>query len=404
MVEQGTSSQALTITPLSAACSTVLSNELVFARGQVKISYVSTYIIGASNSSYSLNIQMDNYYSLDSTQTSINPAFTPEVTAFQPLGTASLYTLEYVTAVTVTMLMPPSTQNMGNFITVSSYDKNNLGEIDSCSISLTGIQPNVLNQLTVSPAKVQTTSALQFSMKLSTPLMNTDQVRVLFPSLFGLAGVTSTAITVNTFTFGLNKMGQELVLTAALSSPLLKDNQLSFTVQNITLPFTTAPSVLTVSVLSYDGYYRINQTYQYSCLAGSLSVAVTCLSYQLGISTTCLFSITTASALSSSAAVKMAFPNDFPITTSANTCQISGTNLMASATCSYSSISNSITASNFNASVSNIAPLLFTLNVSLVMSRNIGQFAIALSTLSAGEVVDSGTVSITASQRTLSNS
>jgi len=95
---------------LSAQCTTSTLNAIVFQRGQITINYNSSYISGTTNSSYYLNIAVPTFYSDDSTQTLINPNFSSTVVSSQPSASQYVYSLEYVTSLIVTLLMPPSTK------------------------------------------------------------------------------------------------------------------------------------------------------------------------------------------------------------------------------------------------------------------------------------------------------
>ena len=86
------------------------------------IHYNSSYISGSSNSSYFLNVAIPTSYQGDSTNTLINPTFLSTVVATQPSSSQYIYSLEYTTTFTVTLLLPPSNKTQSNIITLSSYD------------------------------------------------------------------------------------------------------------------------------------------------------------------------------------------------------------------------------------------------------------------------------------------
>lgn len=114
--------------------------------------------------------------------------------------------------------------------------------------------------------------------------------------------------------------------------------------------------------------------------------------------------MTTSHSLAASSSIKITLPNSFPITTGFANCGISGATLTSQAYCSYSSVTNSIEASNFNSSTANISPLVLTLNILLIMSQAVGNFAVIVVTKSEGNIVDSGSVSISVISRKLSSS
>lgn len=241
------------------------------------------------------------------------------------------------------MLMPPSTQPQNNFITLSSYDKANEGYIDSCSISLTGVQPNSLTQMSISQGTVQTNTNLQFNLQLSTPLMDTDSLRVFFPSSFTL-GTYGSGSSVSVAGFGgfpVSKLGNQLLLTASLGATVLNAN-LIFTISSIGMPFTTATVPIQISLLTFDNYYRINQTSSFTPRPGLLTVGLSCLNYQIGSTTTCSFTVTTASSLNPDVTVVIALPSSFPISSNSSACTLSGSSLVSSTTCFYSSTLSTI--------------------------------------------------------------
>lgn len=125
-----------------------LLSGIVFSTASLAINYTSSYITGMS-SNYYLNVAVPTYYADDSTQTLINPSF-PSVIAVQPNNDEYIYSIPYSTSLTVTLLMPPSTKPETDIITVSSYDANNSGTIDSCSISLDNVQPSTFSQVIIS--------------------------------------------------------------------------------------------------------------------------------------------------------------------------------------------------------------------------------------------------------------
>ena len=154
--------------------------------------------------------------------------------------------------------MPPSTKPETNFITITSTDSTG-GQYDSCAISLTSHQPNNFTSATISQAIVQSTSALTFNLQLSTPLLVNDEVHLTFPNGFDLAGLPATSsIPVTGFNnFALTKIGSLVKLRSNLVQFVLKP-PIVFTLSNIGIPFTTAPSTIQISVLSFDNYMRID--------------------------------------------------------------------------------------------------------------------------------------------------
>ena len=63
LIDAGSSTQTVTISPLAAICSVSVLNGIVFSRGQLSISYSSSMVSGSSNSSYNLSVTVPNFYS-----------------------------------------------------------------------------------------------------------------------------------------------------------------------------------------------------------------------------------------------------------------------------------------------------------------------------------------------------
>ncbi len=132
IVESATSSVILTITQGVASCTTTILNPFVYQNGQISVTYSSKYI-PSDSTGYNLTIEMDASYPDDLTSTDIAPTLSAPVS--QQVSPGS-YILEivYTRTFTITMLMPPSTKPESNFILIYSY--NSIGDIDSCSISI----------------------------------------------------------------------------------------------------------------------------------------------------------------------------------------------------------------------------------------------------------------------------
>ena len=368
-VDSGSSSYSIAIVPLLAKCSTSVLNNFVFSNGTLSISYTSGYIQGSINSSYWLNIAMANYYPDDTTQTLIGAAFSQSVLATQPAGSEYVYSIGYVTDFTIKMLMPPSSRAESGFITITSSTVNNGGTIDSCSISLTGMQPNNFTKLVLSSGVVQSYGGVQFDLKLPTPLISGDQLQITFPAAFDLSKVVGGSVAIagyNSFAMAVYN-GNMAVLTVSLAQAVLYA-ELIFSIGNVGLPATTAAQTIAISLLTADNYYRINQTYQYSALAGSLGVSVSCLSVQLGAVTNCVFALTTSHYIKPNATVQIALPTGFPVASGSANCGVSGSGLNTYASCIYNGLVNTITATGISASTATLSPMSLSLNVSMTMS------------------------------------
>jgi hypothetical protein len=216
---------------------------------------------------------MPTYYPDDSTETSINPTISVPVTLSVSPG-AYLYKISFVNTFSITLLMPPSTRPESNFITISSY--NNMGDIDSCSISITQIQPNKFVSMSISQGVVQVLSNLLFDLTLSTPLFQTDYLQIIFDPSFGLSGVGNTVTISGYGVLALTKLGTNFIISS-ISQQAVLNARLIFTIAGITMPFTASVKYINVSLLTSDNYYRIIQSYAYSAVTGSISATITCL-------------------------------------------------------------------------------------------------------------------------------
>ena len=93
--------------------------------------------------------------------------------------------------------------------------------------------------------------------------------------------------------------------------------------------------------------------------------------------------------------VQLALPNDFPVGTANVSCAINGKGLNSVATCIYNAVTNTITAVSLNSTENTLSPFNFTLNVSVIISQKVGNYQITATTLSAGQIVDTGSMSLT---------
>jgi len=298
--------------------------------------------------------------------------------------------------------MPPSDKPIANFISISAG--NGGGSVDSCSLGMSSIAPNVFTTLTVGSGAVQTTKDVSFNLVLSMALMQTDELQISFSSAFTLSAMSTTgSVAVSGLgSFSMTRIGSLIKLTPSISQPI-SNATLPFTLSNITLPFSVASAPIYLSLLTYDNYYRINQTYLYQANPGVLTASVSCLSYEIGVSTSCLFSITTSSALYSDAVIEFVFDSSFPILDGSSTCTLTGTNLVSSTACTSFSSTSTIRAININSTNANFPAMNLTVNLSMTASRAVGAHAVAVRSLAGGSVVDAGSVTITTVARGLNS-
>jgi hypothetical protein len=401
VLETTSSSPSVTTIPQTAQCAVSFGSLVAYSRGQLALTYSSGFIQGSTNTTYELTLSLPNSYPDDSTNQALAPTFLPNASAATDLGTTSLYTLPYATALTVTMLMPPSNQPQPNLLTLTAVQ--GTASVDGCSVSLSGVQPSSFSSFTISPGTVQTTSSLSFSLVLLTPLIPHDEVHLTFSGAFSLAGVSDGPVAVSSFNdFSLTKNGGSLlVLRTNLSSATLYAT-LAFSIAGVGLPFSTALATVEASLLTSTGYYRASQSRSYSAAAGVLSGAASCLSLEVGVSTSCLFSVSPSSSLSSDAVVEIVLNSNFPLGTGFFSCGVAGAGLAATASCNSLAANSTIRVSSLNASAANLAAQPFAINVTnFTMSRAIGAQTLTLNTYSGGYLVDSGTLQLVAAARQL---
>ena len=404
LVDSGTNTQTVTITPLAATCTSVItSGGVVFGTGVMAVTYTSSVISGTANSSYNIAVNIPFYYPSDSTQTTISPTFSQFFTV-TPLSASNIYSFSFVSSFTLSLLLPPSNQAIANFITISTENAN--GTIDTCSIGINSVAPNVFNTLTVSSATVQTTANLNFNLVIPMPLYQTDQLQLVFGSTFSLSSMPTTgSVAVSGIgNFGMTRIGNLVKLTPNITQ-FLNNPTLPFTLPNVTLPFSSAPQSILISLLTFDNYHRVNQSYSYVATPSTITASVTCLNNQIGISTSCMFALTTSSSLLSGSIVELVLDSTFPLLLGSSTCTItSSSSVISSTSCIFISSNSTIQVTNFNTSSANFPPMNLTVNVTISMSQSVGAHTIGVRTLSGWSVVDSGSTTITAVARQLTSS
>ena len=398
IISTAVSTSPVTIEPQTIQCSVnLVSNTKVFAQGTIEVTYPSLFI-NNNSAGYSLAASMPQYYPDDATQTLISPTF-GTTTTLQNVGANNLYTFNFVSPFTIHMLMPPSTKPENNIINITS--ENSVGTFDTCSLSLTGITSNTFTTFTVSQAVVQTTSSLTFNLVLSTPLEVNDQIHITFATAFDLTALTSTTIAVTSFNnFALSKISSsKIVLQVNMVQAILNAN-LNFAIPNIGMPFDTASTSIKVSVITVNNFFRADQTKTYTSLAGTLgSTSMSCVNQQIGMSSSCTLTLTTTSTLTSNSEIDVILPSGF--STSGGVCLISGSGI--SGPCTFPS-ANIIRFFNFNSTTGNINPLALTLTLPVTMSQAVATYSFTINTISGGNVVDSGSASLTTVGRQLTNS
>lgn len=309
VVESGSSGASVTILGGSALCTTAVSNPYAFTDGQITVTYSSSYISGASSSNYDIFVSVPTTYPDDTTGTPINPSCS--LTNFPSIYPGSfLFQAPFTSSFTITLKMPPSTRPEVNFISIYTQTNNGLiGDIDSCSITISGIQPTTFSSISISRGTVQTSATLLFDLALSTPLFQTDTLSILFPPAFTLTSVP-TSLTVAGFgTLTLTRYDSNLLISS-ISSQAVLNARLIFNISSVGMPFTTTPYTLSLTLGTSGNYSRIMQNYPYSGAPGALSVSVSCLNTEVGTTNThCVFSLRTASQMTASGSLNIMFPN-----------------------------------------------------------------------------------------------
>lgn len=276
-----------------------------------------------------------------------------------------------------------------------------IGGIDSCSITISGMQPSNFSSIDISKEIVQRSSTVMFDLSLSTPLYPSDTLTIVFPPAFGLSAVANTVSISGFGTMTLTRFDNNLLISSISSQPAL-NARLIFAIAGITMPFNTLPYTLTLTLGTAGNYSRIVQNYAYSAAAGSLSVTVSCLNAEIGtILTRCLFSFSTVSQITSSGTINIMFANEFTIISGSSPCSLTGSGLFSTLDCLYTASNNTIRASSITPSTNNILPIALSLNVFVNVSQHVGNYSLAVSTQSLGATVDLGYASLTTTTRTL---
>lgn len=117
--ESGVLPAQITTTAGQSICTISSStNNFVYARGSIQISYQSSFIT-TFNNSYKLLLSMNTTYSNDPLLTSISP----QITGYSSIGVSGSlqFNLNYSTTVNVSLLFPPSTMKVNNLIFIQAY-------------------------------------------------------------------------------------------------------------------------------------------------------------------------------------------------------------------------------------------------------------------------------------------
>ena len=172
---------------------------------------------------------MPQSYPSDEVGEDVNPSL--NISANQ-LGNY-MYEIDYITNFKITLLMPPSPEPENDFIVIKSYIAS--GDIDTCSLSISGITANVFTNLIVSQADVQSTSDLTFQLQSSSFVMSSDSVVIDFSgSDFVVTGINPSA----TFLGGvsgdrsISRSGDKLTISN-IASHTLVNTDLAFVIKNI---------------------------------------------------------------------------------------------------------------------------------------------------------------------------
>jgi hypothetical protein len=365
------------------------------------VTYISSYITAGSSSNYNLFVSIPTSYPDDLTASDTAPTFQGTLDVYPGVY---IFETTFTSSFTISLKMPPSTKPETNFISIyTQTNSSTIGAVDSCSITIANVQPSTFSSISLSTGAVQTTVSMMFDMTLSTPLFQSDTLTISFPAAFGLSGVGSTVTIAGYGVLTLTRYGNDCMISS-ISSQSVLNARLIFNISSITMPFTANTNTITISLSTSNNYTRILQNYLYSATPGAINVTVVCLNTEIGTSTRCLFSFSTVSQITANGSLNVMLPNDFPIVSSSLPCSISGSGLNSNINCLYTSTNNTIQASSLTGGTTSILPMAITLNATVDMSKNVGNYTLTVSTQSLGGTVDQGYVTLAVTSRMLKSS
>jgi hypothetical protein len=385
-------SPTVTITEGQAICSKSILNGLVSAIGVITVNFTPKNIIN-NGSTVSLAVTMNRSYPNDTTNTDVTPSSSGSTVT----GTYR-FNFTLVSSFNITMLMPPSTQPVSNFIRVVSYIVG--GNVDSCYLSIDGITTNNFTAATISTGRVQTTASLSINFINLSPIYLTDQLVVTFPSDFNLTGIGSIVTFVRGTTGSrIITVLNNIVTIANVATATLIHTNTTFVLSNIILPFSIKALQVTLTSQTITGYQKDSSVLTFVAQMGSLSgLSITCGTSQLGYNSTCTFSLTLQSSLSNTSYITFSFTSDVALAGANYQCLTTGTDTIRS-NCTNFFNNNSISVSGLT-STTIAAGTIVTVNVSLPLPTTPGNYTVNVSTWSSA-LIDTGAATLTITQRQL---
>jgi len=263
--DSSTGSYTVTITEGQATCTRAIANALVSTMGVITIGFTPKNII-SNGTVVSLAVTMARSYPNDTTNTDV----TPSIPGSTVTGTYRFnFTLQ--SSFNLTMLMPFSTQPVSNFVKVTSYVP--AGNVDSCLISIDGINSNNFTNASLSTGRVQTTATLSVNFINLSPIYPTDQLTFQLPSDFGLQGIGSNVSFVRGIIGSRNITLLNGVITVwnVSTTTLIKTNT-TFLLSNVVLPSSTKQLQVVLSSQTSTGYLKDSTTLTFSAQMGALSL------------------------------------------------------------------------------------------------------------------------------------
>ena len=269
-------------------------------------------------------------------------------------------------------ISPPTNQPV-DAVTVTTYTSTG-ASIDQCTAYVSGLVPKVIPSTQVSiaessgnPIVVNNIYSIRIDITTLDILSATDYMTITIPtgtSLTSFPGITSFPNPANSTT---TSYAAPTITVYFSGTSNIAAGTKSFVIQNFVAPASTAaPSTFSIAFYSNTGYPKMTTSQSITVTAATLasgSTATPTLSTVNQV-TSYTFRITTTYGLTSSGSLKLAFPAVLGVANNANCAAVSGTNMAAGPTCTYSSLDNSLTFSNINSSATSIGKQTFTLTVS----------------------------------------
>lgn len=182
------------------------------------------------------------------------------------------FTLPNTNSFNLTLLMPSSTQPTNNFIRVTSLYEG--GNIDTCLISIDNVSPNNFSAITISTGRVQSLSNIVITFINLSPLYQTDQLVVIFPSDFILTSMGSTASFIRGIIGNRNITVLNNVITIynVTTTTLIRTNT-TFVLSNITLPYSSKQLQVTLYSQTNTAFQKDTSTTNFTAQMGAISAA-----------------------------------------------------------------------------------------------------------------------------------